>query len=234
MNKLKFMKLFSIIMKMKTIAIIPAFNEEKRIENVIRKTRKYVDKVIVVDDGSKDKTAEVSKRAGAKVIRYKENQGNGYATRIGLKEAIKMRPDIIVFLDGDGQHNPKYIPFFIHAIEVGADYVCGRRDLSLYPLNRKIGNWGLKLLTNLLCPSGIMDTECGFRAMTLNTAKRMKLKAKRYEREMDFAYEIWRNNFKIDQIRIKVPVFHPKSAIGRGFKNFWFLLKRRFGLTHSS
>jgi glycosyltransferase involved in cell wall biosynthesis len=213
---------------MKIVAVIPAFNEEKRVGNVIKKTKKYVDKVIVVDDGSKDKTAEVSKKAGAEIIRYEKNRGKGYAIRLGLKRAISLKPGIIIFLDADGQHNPDYIPYFIKAIEDGADYVCGYRDLSKYPFNRKIGNWGLKVLTNLLCPTGIMDTECGFRAFNLKAAKKLNLKSERYEMEMNFAFNAWKNKFKIKQIRIEVPVFHSKTAIKRGFKNFFYLLKMRF------
>jgi len=217
-------------MKPKVIAVIPAFNEEKRIGNIILKTRKYADKVIVVDDGSIDKTSEVSKKYGAQVIRYEKNKGKGYATKLGLNKAISLKPDIIIFLDADGQHDPKYIPYFINAIKNGANYACGTRDLSRYPFNRKIGNWGLKILTNLFCPTGIMDTECGFRAFTLEAAKKLDLKAERYEIEMDFAYNAWKNKFKIKQIRIEVPIFHSKAAIGRGFKNFFYLLKLRFNL----
>ena len=217
-------------MKPKVIAVIPAYNEEKRIADIIPKTKRYVDRVIVVDDGSKDKTTEVSKKSGAEVIRYEKNQGVGYATRIGLKKAISLKPNVIIFLDGDGQHKPEYIPKFLDMIKNGADYVCGWRDLSNYPLDRKIGNWGLKLLTNILCPTGIKDTECGYRVMTLDAAKKMKLKAKRYEREVDFAYEVWRNKLKVSQVKIEVPIFYSKSAIIRGFRNFFYLIKRRFNL----
>jgi glycosyltransferase involved in cell wall biosynthesis len=212
---------------MKTVAVIAAFNEERKIKDVIERTKKYVDRVIVVDDGSRDKTSEVSRKAGAYVIRYEKNRGKGYATKVGLEKAIKLKPKIIVFLDADGQHNPDYIPNFIKALESGADYVCGCRDLSEYPFNRKIGNWGLKVLTNLLCPTGIMDTECGFRALSLEAAKRLDLKSDRYEVEMDFAFNVWKNKFKTKQIKIYVPIFHSKAAIKRGFKNFYYLMKRR-------
>ncbi len=213
---------------MKAIAVIPAFNEEKRIGSVIIETKRHVDKVIVIDDGSTDKTAEVSKKYGAQVIRYEKNRGVGFATKIGLSKAISLKPDIIVFLDADGQHDPSYIPYFLNAIKNGADYVCGNRDLSKYPFNRKIGNWGLKVLTNLLCPTGIMDTECGFRAFSLRAAKKLNLKAERYGREMDFAYNVWKNKFKIKQVRIEVHSYHSKAAISRGFKNFFYLIKIRF------
>jgi glycosyltransferase involved in cell wall biosynthesis len=215
---------------MKTVAIIPAYNEEKRIVPVIRKTKKYVNTVIVVDDGSEDRTAEVSRKAGAKVIRYKENQGAGFATRIGIKEAIKGRPDILIFLDADGQHDPKYIPQFIDKIRNGADYVYGRRDLSNYPFRLRLGNWGLKTLANIFCPTGIQDPECGYRAFSLDAMRKINLRAKRYEKDMEFVHEVWRNKLKVDEVRIKL-VFHPERAATttRGFKNFFYLLRRRFG-----
>jgi len=213
---------------MKTIAIIPAYNEGKRIANTVLKTKKHVDKVIVVDDGSTDNTTSVARKSGAEVIRYEINRGKGYATRIGLKKAVSMRPDIIIFLDADGQHDPRYVPVFIDEIKNGADYVYGKRDLSKYPFSRKIGNFGLSLLTNMLCPTGILDTECGYRALTLNSAKKLSLKDDRYGVEMDFAYSAWKNKFKISMVSIIVPVFHKKSAMMRGFRNFFYLLKRRF------
>jgi glycosyltransferase involved in cell wall biosynthesis len=217
-----------IIVSMKAVCVIAAYNEAKRIAPVIRNARKFVKNVIVIDDGSMDETASISKKSGAKVIRYEKNRGKGYALRLGLKEAIKLRPDVVIFLDADGQHDPKYIPLFIRTVENGADYVYGFRDLSNYPLDRKIGNWGLKTLTNFLCPTGIQDTECGYRALSLNAAKKLRLRGNKYNVEMDFAYEAWKNKFKIGCVRIKVPVFHKKFAIGRGIKNFIYLLKLRF------
>ena len=215
---------------MKIVAVIPAFNEEKRIGKGIKVVKKFVNDVIVVDDGSKDRTAEISRKAGARVIRFEKNKGVDYASRAGLEDAIKMKPNIILFTDADGQLDPKYIPEFINSIKSGVDYAAGWRDLSNYPLDRRIGNWGLTKLSNLFCHTGLHDTECGFRAMSLYAAKKIKLKGKGYEREMDFTYEVWRNKLKVKEVRIKVPIFYPKSAIKRGFKNFLFLLKRRFNL----
>jgi glycosyltransferase involved in cell wall biosynthesis len=215
-------------MKSKVVAIIPAYNEEKRIINVIKKTKKYVDKVIVVDDGSKDKTAEIAKKAGAEVIKYEKNRGKGYATKLGLNEIISLKPEIIVLLDADGQHDPEYIPYFIDAIKNGADYVYGKRNFHNYPINRKIGNWSLIILTNILCPTKIRDIESGYRAFTYEVAKKLNLKSERYELEMDFAYEVWRNKLKTAYVEIKVPMYYPKPAITRGFRNFSYLLRRRF------
>ena len=213
---------------MKTIAIMTAYNEDRRIRKTIIGTKKYVDKVIVVDDGSTDNTSVVSKKAGALVIKYGVNRGKGYALRIGLKKAISMKSDIVILLDADGQHRPDYIPKFLEKIKDGYDYVYGKRNLEKYPLSRKIGNFGLTLLTNLLCPTGITDTECGYRALTINVANKISLKDNRYGVEMDFAYSAWKNKFKIGRVNIVVPVFHPKSAVVRGFENFIYIMKRRF------
>lgn len=213
---------------MKTVALIAAYREEKRIGNVIKQTKKYVDNIIVVDDGSDDKTREVAKRAGAEVIRYEKNRGKGYATKIGLVKARSLKPEIIILLDADGQHDPKYIPSFIDAIKNGADYVYGKRNLHNYPFNRKIGNWSLIILTNLLCPTKIRDIESGYRAFTYQVAKKLVLRSERYELEMDFAYEAWRNKLKISYVEIKVPHYYPKPAIIRGLENFFYLVKRRF------
>jgi glycosyltransferase involved in cell wall biosynthesis len=214
----------------KVVAVIPAYNEAKRIRETIIGTKKFVDKIIVVDDGSPDGTAKVAKAAGVQVMVHDVNRGKGAAIRTAFNEVFKLRPEIIVLIDADGQHDPKYIPYFIDAIRKGADYVCGRRDLSSYPLNRKIGNLCLTILTNLFCPTGIMDTEGGFRALTLSAARKMELKADRYGIEMDFAYSVWKNKLRVKQIQVYAPVFYSKAAIGRGFRNFFYLVRRRFRL----
>ena len=96
------------------VAIIPAYNEEEELANVIAKTLKHVDKVIVVDDGSVDKTAEIAIEAGAELISHSTNLGKGEALKSGFK-AIE-DDSIIVTIDGDGQHNPDEIPILIKPI----------------------------------------------------------------------------------------------------------------------
>ena len=213
---------------MKTIALMPAYNEGKRIGKTVLRTKKYVDRIVVVDDGSTDMTASVARKAGATVVRYDKNMGKGYATKMGMKKIFSLKPDIIVFIDADGQHDPKYIPQFIEKVMEGRDYVYGKRDLSNYPLDRKIGNFGLTLITNIACPTGIADTECGFRALTVAAARKLSIKADGYQVEMDFAYSAWKGRFKIGKVKIVVPLFHPKSAIRRGVGNLAYILKRRF------
>ena len=217
---------------MKIGILLPAYNEEKNIGPIIngikKVLKKFKYKIIVVDDGSIDKTSSVAKKLGTFVIRYEKNRGVGYATSIGLKKVMEMKPDIIIIIDADKQHDPKYIPQFINEIKKGSEYVYGKRNLSNYSIDRKIGNWSLTILTNLVCPTKIRDIECGFRAFTYKVARKLNLKANGYEREVDFIYEVWKNKFKVSYVEIKVPKFYPKPAILRGLKNFKYLLKRRF------
>jgi glycosyltransferase involved in cell wall biosynthesis len=112
------------------IACIPAYNEEKTIAKVIIKTQKYVDKVIVCDDGSKDMTSEIAERLGAIVIKHERNMGKGEALRNLFKKAMELNADIVITLDGDGQHDPDEIPSLINTLkEEKADIIIGSRFL---------------------------------------------------------------------------------------------------------
>jgi len=148
--------------------VIPAYNEAETIGTVIEKAMKYADEIIVVDDGSTDKTGEIAAKKGAKVIRHKENRGYIEALRTGFEEATG---DIIVTLDADGQHPPDEIPKLVEPIlENKADLVLGaREELSL---SEKI----ITLLTNLKVKAS--DASTGYRAIKKEIAKSMKIKGK--------------------------------------------------------
>jgi glycosyltransferase involved in cell wall biosynthesis len=125
------------------IAAIPCFNTARTIADVVTKTLKHVDEVIVVDDGSNDKTAEIARAAGAMVISHDKNLGKGAAMKTAAKSA---ECDILVFIDGDAQHNPEEIPLVLEPIVQGdADFVIGSRyltgsKLTYNPLIRKMAN----------------------------------------------------------------------------------------------
>src|ERR1043166_2585743 len=100
-------------MKSRVAALIPCYNEDARVSEVVRRTRPHVDAVVVIDDGSPDSTSEVAKKAGAIVLRHEVNQGKGAAIRTGMQYAVEKGFDLMVFLDGDGQHNPDQIRKFV-------------------------------------------------------------------------------------------------------------------------
>jgi glycosyltransferase involved in cell wall biosynthesis len=209
------------------VAIIPAYNEEKTISWVVEKTRKYADKVIVVDDCSTDETGKLAKKAGATVIRNKVNSGLGSSIRIGLKAAIKTGADIVITLDGDGQHNPEDIKKFISAVNSGYDFVLGERDLRKYPFVKKLGNFILNIATNFISGTRLKDTESGFRAFKRDALKKLYLKSERYEIAVEIIFEVGRNNIRAKNVPIDVPIYVKGVGVLDGFKNFIFLLHRR-------
>jgi len=157
--------------KLKSIVGIPAYNEEKSIGSVVLKTKKYVDQVVVVDDGSSDSTAEIAELAGATVVKHNKNRGYGSAIKTCFEVANNIEADILVILDADGQHNPNEIPTLIKTlIEGGYDIVAGSRFLikknSNVPLYRKIGARILNFFTKISYKKkiSISDSQSGFRA----------------------------------------------------------------------
>lgn len=156
----------------KLTAILPAYNEELCISGIVLSSKKYVDRVIVVDDGSTDNTVEIAELAGAEVISHGINKGKGAALRTGF-EAAK-GSEIIVTLDSDGQHNPNEIPKLVAPIINGeADIVNGSRYVNgngkETPVYRRIGQTVLDKATNLTSGINITDSQSGFRSFARHT-----------------------------------------------------------------
>jgi hypothetical protein len=130
----------------KTIAAIPAYNEEKHIEEIVSKTLHYVDQVIVVDDGSVDRTGERARGAGAEVVTHDKNSGKGVAINTAFKAAREINPNAMVLLDADGQHSPEEIPSLLDPVlNNQADMVVGSRFLKN---NHIITKWPFMLGSN--------------------------------------------------------------------------------------
>ncbi len=207
---------------------MPAYNEEKTIAKVIEKTKDYVDKLIVVDDCSNDRTRFIAQNLGTIVISHKNNIGLGGAIRTGIKKALEISKndsDIIITIDADGQHNPKEIPKFLHKINEGYDFVLGNRNLSKYPFIKKFGNSFLNFTTNFLSGTNLKDTEGGFRAFTRKALKKIKLRSERYEIAVEIVYEIGRNNIRSANVDISSPVYVKGVGIWDGVGNFLYLLR---------
>jgi len=212
------------------IVVIPAYNEGKTVGNVVRKSAKHADKVIVVDDCSSDNTAKFAKNAGAIVVSHKKNSGLGSSLRTGFSKALGLSrsvSDIIICLDADGQHDPDEIPRFVVKIDEGYDFVLGKRDLSKYPLGKKVGGWGLTFGVRLLGGPALSDTESGFRAFTAGALGKMSLVAERYEIAMDIVNEVARLKLKACNVPISSPKYVRGVKVMDGFKNAWFYFSRR-------
>jgi len=150
----------------KTCALICAYNEEESIFDVIEKTKRYVKDVYVIDDGSTDRTREISLLAGARVLSHPANKGKGAALKTGFSHVVDKDYDIIITLDADGQHLPEEIPFFIDRISQGFDVVVGKRNFShkSMPIQRKLTNKIYSQILSMRSRTRIYDPQCGFRA----------------------------------------------------------------------
>jgi glycosyltransferase involved in cell wall biosynthesis len=152
------------------VALIPAYNEERFIASVVLKTRRYVDEVWVVDDGSGDATAELAQAAGATVLRHPGNRGKGAALNTGFA-ALRARPGdcLIVTLDADGQHEPADLPAVLAPLRAGADLVIGSRYLDgrcPAPPARVLGHRLFNALTRLASGVPASDSQSGYRAFS--------------------------------------------------------------------
>ena len=163
---------------LKVMAALPAFNEEKYIGSVVLRTRQYVDEVIVVDDGSTDQTVSVAELAGATVIRHERNKGYGASIQTILAEAKIRKPDILVLLDADHQHNPDDIPQLVKPISDGYDLVIGSRgeQKAEIPFYRRIGMKVIFMFSHVLSRHRLADSESGFRVFSKKAIGELMLK----------------------------------------------------------
>ena len=152
-----------------SIALIPCFNEAETVGCLIRDVSQYVQTVIVIDDGSIDKTAEVAKTAGAHVLRWSQNRGKGRAILVGLHEARRLGATWCLTLDGDGQHLPADIPTFFEAADSGARLVIGNRfhTPEKIPLVRRWTNRLMSWCLTQWLKQPIPDSQCGFRLVNV-------------------------------------------------------------------
>jgi len=151
---------------------IPAFNEEKTIAKVVLRSKKYADKVVVCDDGGTDLTGEIARELGADVVKHEKNLGYGAAIQTLFRRTRELDADVLVTLDGDGQHDPRDIPNVVKPITSGvADIAVGSRFIaehltSVMPWYRRAG---VKFISRLSARAsnteqGVGDAQSGFRA----------------------------------------------------------------------
>lgn len=214
--------------KAKVAAVIPAYNEEKHIGDVVRRTRQQLDDVLVVDDGSADKTAEHAREAGARVTVHEQNQGKGETIKTGLRHWLERQSDFVIILDADGQHRPEEIDRFI-AAALSADQpklVLGNRmnDVSSMPLVRRFVNRWMSDQISSLCGQRIPDTQCGYRLLHRQLIPELLGGAARFDYETEMLIIASRKGFKIASVPIttvysdEVSSIHPVRDTIRFFK----------------
>jgi len=198
----------SQLMGQKLIAVIPAFNEERFIGSVVLKSRQYTDQVIVVDDGSTDKTAEIAEAAGAIVVRHEKNQGKGVALNTGFQAARDMGAEVVVTFDGDGQHLPEEMDAVVMPVSNGeADLVVGSRyveSTSQVPWHRIWGHKVFNTLTNLLSGVALTDSQSGFRAFSRPALESLSFNSRGFSVESEMQLLAGSSGLKVREVPITI------------------------------
>jgi glycosyltransferase involved in cell wall biosynthesis len=167
--------------KQHVVVGIPAFNEERTIAKVILRAQAHADCVVVCDDGSSDLTGEIARRLGADVVRHERNLGYGAAIKSLFRRAKELEADVLVTLDGDGQHDPKEIPKVVKPVLDGAvDVVVGSRflDKHLAATMSWYRRAGVKFITKLAnngSKNDVLDAQSGFRAYSRKSLEVLNL-----------------------------------------------------------
>jgi len=221
-----------LVENMKVWIVMPANNEERMIGRVLDALhREGWRNIIVVDDGSRDRTAEIARSKGAVVVRHKRNMGLGAALRTGLATARKKGADCAVTFDADGQHDPKAVRRLVEALK-DSDLVIGVRKNIGIPLYKRFGNFFLNCVTCLF--SGIFtDSQSGSRAFNRKALEKIKIRSNRYEVSSEIIVQARKRGLKVGQAPVKC--FYTKYTKARGttiisgFMIFWALIKQRAG-----
>jgi len=199
-------------------AIVPAYNEEKNIYEVVKRLRRMKFKVIVVDDGSKDRTYELAKKAGAIVLRHEKNMGKGEALKTAFKYAREKKIKSFVVIDADLQYLPEEAKKLLEVIRnCEADLVMGCRNWKEVPFRHKLGNFIWRKLFNFLYSTKFSDTNCGFMAFGEKAIRDIEKIHGGYIIENSILDDAIKKGLKIKQVPVKV-FYHKKSRINRGIR----------------
>jgi len=199
-------------MKKKLMIVLPAFNEEKTIGEVLRKLKEnlkkfksWQSKIVVVDDGSFDKTSYIAQKFGALVLRHPINRGLGGALLTGFQFARLKKVDFLITMDSDGQHDPLDIEKIMKVLrKEKIDVVIGKRNIFEMPPDRMIINFLSSLLTFLLFGVWCNDTQSGFRGFNKKAIEKIEIKTQRMEVSSEFFSEIKKHKLKFLEVPIKV------------------------------
>lgn len=187
--------------------IVSCYNEEETLEEVVTQLVERGFKVLIVDDGSKDKSPEIAKKLvkqhSPMVYLYKHtiNVGLGGAIKTGIKAALSKNADIIITFDADGQHNPNDLYEMYPPLQDGsADVVIASRDFKDMPAGRRFGNNVMNYITYIFQGKMVTDSQSGLRAFTNKAAQQLKLKSPQYGVSSEIIGEIKRRNLRLKEV----------------------------------
>ncbi len=209
------------------VAVIPAYNEASRVGKVVAAAEKYVDAIIVVDDGSTDGTGQAAREAGARVIRHPENSGAGAATMTGIEAARRMGATSVVTLDADEQHDPGDIPRLLEPVKNNtADIVFANRfgksphaKSNRIPAIRRIFNAIGNIVTLLATGKWVQDSQSGYKVFGPRALAQVDLRMRGFEFCTEIVREAAQHRWRIAEIPAKVIYSEYTLAKGQSFGN---------------
>jgi glycosyltransferase involved in cell wall biosynthesis len=213
------------------LVIIPAYNAASTILGLIEKLSLHVEKdnMVLVDDGSSDQTAALAERVGVPILRHHHNLGKGVALKTGFGYAIDNGYAAVITIDADLQHDPGFIPDFITQSKISGDILIGtrKRDPRNMPFARRLSNHFTSLIISVLSGQSIRDSQSGYRWISVEVLKKIKLKSKRYDLEPELLIKTGRLGFRMKDVSISTIYTQGKSYInplvdtGRFIRLIW-------------
>ena len=212
-------------MSLRVLTALPVFNEERHVVEVIEEVRKYAEEILIVDDGSNDRTPELLKTLpGIHVVRHQQNQGYGAALRTAFTYAMAGQYDVLVTIDCDGQHQPALIPELAAAVfdqpDRPADVVSGSRYLKQFPgaseapidrrkINLQITEW----LNHQFCLK-LTDAFCGFKAYRVDSLARLRITELGYAMPLQLWVQLAAQKMKIVEFPVPLVYLEEERSFG--------------------
>lgn len=211
--------------KKDVVVLVPAFNEELTISMVVLLSKRYADHVIVIDDGSSDRTRELATEAGAEVLSHTVNKGKAAAMMTGFARARELDPKVTVMIDADGQMDPELIPnVAAPVLQDEADLVIGSRYIGTNatdtPKHRRVGQKVLNKATTIGASVDVTDSQSGYRALSLKALNNTNFNSDRFNIESEMISYFSEIGLKIMEVpvtvRYDVPNGHSQSPLEHG------------------
>ncbi|MCB1044024.1 MAG: glycosyltransferase family 2 protein [Acidobacteria bacterium] len=207
----------------KYAVLITCFNERDRIADVIARVQRHNRHLLVVDDGSHDGSREIIVKTGAPALFHAQNGGKGAAIRTGLTALLARDYDYVVFMDGDGQHDPDDLPAFLAEAEKGTDFICGNRmeNVGDMPYKRfftnRMGSWALSHIVGARIP----DTMVGYRMIATSLLRRFPLISKGFTIETEMLIRCFKHQISYANVPVRTIYHQMDDNKYRGFVDSW-------------
>jgi len=205
--------------------LLPAYNEEKHIGDIIKDVKKHFSGsvVVVVDDGSRDRTSDIASKMGAKVLRHTNNRGKGEALKTGFTYFLKKPVDFLIVTDTDGQYKIRDAVKIIDALENGkGDFVTGYRISREMPYINRFGNLLWRFLFNRFFGTNLKDIACGFIGLNKNALKKMRNVYGGYIIESSMFINCVNKKLRIFQVPMNVHYHKKRKIVIRKLSNMFF------------